>query len=92
MLRCCFVVEVRRGAQARAGFTIGENACRHRRHQDGNSGAYRSTAEQVPDAADIQSLREYDNSTNARELDEPACDVIQKALRHRAAMRTAGVR
>ena len=50
------------------------------------------TAEQVPAAADIQSLREYDNSINARELDELACDVIQKALRHRAAMRTAGVR
>jgi hypothetical protein len=49
------------------------------------------TAKQEPDS-DIQALREYDGSTNGRDFDELACDVIQKALRHRAAMRVAGAR
>ena len=50
------------------------------------------SAKQEPDPADIQALREYDDSTNGQDLEELACDVIQMALRHRAAMRAAGAR
>ena len=50
------------------------------------------TAKQEPDPADIQALLDYDQPTNGRDFDELACDVIQKALRHRAAMRAAGAR
>jgi hypothetical protein len=46
--------------------------------------------EKVPDPADIQALRKFDESTNEGDLDELACGVIQKALRHRAAMRASG--
>ncbi|HTR38876.1 MAG TPA: hypothetical protein VMH80_23380 [Bryobacteraceae bacterium] len=45
------------------------------------------TENQSPNPDDVQALREYDNSTNGRDLDELACDVIQKALRHRAQVR-----
>ena len=34
-----------------------------------------------PDPADVSGLRKYDGSGNGRDLDELACDVIQKALR-----------
>ena len=50
------------------------------------------TAKQDPDPADIQALREYDESKKGRDFDELACDVTQIALRHRAAMRAAGAR
>jgi hypothetical protein len=50
------------------------------------------TAKQEPDPTDIQALREYDEAPNGREFDELACDVVQKALRHRAAMRAARAR
>jgi hypothetical protein len=49
-------------------------------------------AKQQPDPADIQALREYDERMHGLDFDELACDVIQKALRHRAAMRAAGAR
>jgi hypothetical protein len=48
------------------------------------------TEKQAPDSGDIQALREFDESTNGRGLDELTCDVIQKARRRRAAMRAVG--
>jgi hypothetical protein len=39
--------------------------------------------EKRPDAADIQALRQFDEFTNGRDLDELACKVIQKAVRRR---------
>jgi hypothetical protein len=45
------------------------------------------TDNQPPNPEDVQALREYDHSTNGRDVDELACDVIQKALHHRAEVR-----
>ena len=45
------------------------------------------TENESPNAADVQTLRDYDETRNGRDLDELACDVIQKALRHRADVR-----
>jgi hypothetical protein len=45
------------------------------------------TDQRKPDPADIERLRDYDEETNGRDLDELACDVIQKALRRRAELR-----
>lgn len=45
------------------------------------------TDHQSPDPADVVVLREYDGRGNGRDLDELACDAIQKALRHRAEVR-----
>jgi len=45
------------------------------------------TEDRSPDPTDVHALRVYDESTNGRDLDELACDVIQKALRVRTQVR-----
>lgn len=46
------------------------------------------TDRRSPDPADVIALREYDGRGNGRDLDELACDVIQKAIRRRAQVRS----
>ena len=43
------------------------------------------TRRQMPDPSDVASLRTYAN-VDGRDLDVVACEVIQRALRHRAAL------
>jgi len=45
------------------------------------------TDKKSPYPADVRALREYDGSAKERDLDELACDVIQKALQRRAQVR-----
>lgn len=45
------------------------------------------TDKKSPDAEDVRLLREYDGKGNGRDLEELACDVVQKALRNRAQVR-----
>jgi hypothetical protein len=46
------------------------------------------TNNRAPDPADVVALQEYDGESNGRDLDELACDAIQKAIRHRAQVRS----
>jgi hypothetical protein len=49
------------------------------------------TDRQPPDPADVEALRRYAGSVGAVSADDLACDVIQQALRRRAAgRRTVG--
>jgi hypothetical protein len=45
------------------------------------------TEKRAPEDADVKALRDYANGDNSRDLDELACDVIQRALVRRAAAR-----
>ena len=45
------------------------------------------TNQTSPNPADVAVLFEYDGGDPDRDLDELACDVIQKAIRHRAQVR-----
>lgn len=45
-----------------------------------------------PDPADIEALQQYGPQRDGMELDEFACEVIQQALRHRAAIRDQGAK
>ena len=43
-----------------------------------------------PDPHDVQILREFEGGGNDSDLDVLACEVIQKALKRRAALRSPG--
>ena len=47
------------------------------------------TSKRCPEPCDVEVLRKHDGAANA-ELDELACDVTQKALKHRARVREVG--
>lgn len=48
------------------------------------------TEKTAPDSSDVAMLKDFDRSGNGRDLDELACDVIQKAVKRREQLRRAG--